>query len=231
MKIDRTTFFALVTTLAGGGACSSSSPSGTVQTNDAGADGGSSSSGGDSGAGVDSGSSLCGVSPCVEGAICVTDPATGNKACAQVCTTSSACPTANGCCTVVPGVTGSGACEPAGSWTGQECLCTTGTECSAAGHAGSTSSCCAPVADANGNPTGPLICKPNDGKAYDCAATTSATECPAGFCVSSNSGNGAICMEPCTSQSQCADGATCQALSSGTCNTSPKVCWISPTAE
>jgi hypothetical protein len=230
LKIDRTTFFALVTTLAGAGACSSSSPSGSTQTTDAGSDGPSSSGGDggvDSGKGGDSGIP-CPVSPCIEGAVCVTDPSTGNKACAQTCASSSACPPANGCCTVVPGLVG-GACEPSGSWNGQQCLCSTGPECSQTGHAGSTSSCCAPLADATNNPIGPKVCKPNDGKAYDCAATTVVNPCPAGFCVGSNTGNGAVCMEPCTGQSQCANGAVCTPLTSGSCNSSPMVCW--PSAE
>jgi hypothetical protein len=75
----------------------------------------------------------------------------------------------------------------------------------------------------NNQPIGPFICKPEDGKAYDCGLGGS---CPAGFCQSSNSGNGYICMEPCTNNSQCGTtGAVCSPLMSGTCNTATSICW------
>jgi hypothetical protein len=93
----------------------------------------------------------------------------------------------------------------------------------AVGHTGFTTNCCGPVADSNGNPTGPYICKPNDGKAYDCGT------CTAGYCGVNLTGDagsyGTICMEPCTNNTQCGSGgAQCVPLQTGSCNGSAHIC-------
>ncbi len=166
----------------------------------------------DAGTGCPDGRPSCGGSCCATGAACV-DDGTGTKTCAQSCTTSSQCPAAKGCCTQL--VAGGAACLPNGVVAGQTCLCSKTTECA--------SGCCAPQADASGNPAGPFVCKGKaDGSAYGCCST--AKSCGGGYCcVSLTDVGNEVCVEPCRDDTQCG-GGRCIAFTSGTCSGSPGGC-------
>ena len=136
--------------------------------------------------------STCGSQCCSTGSVCVADTA-GNRSCAQSCTSSSQCPTANPCCAVLNN--GNAACVANGVVAGQQCRCATPAEC--------TSGCCAPMTDTSGNPVGPLVCKPNDGQAYDCCFAPAVLSCAGNYCcVADNAGN-QFCSLPCTNGSNC----------------------------
>ena len=90
--------------------------------------------------------------------------------------------------------------------------------------------CCAPIADVNGNPIGPLVCKPADGRPYDCATGSTATNCftgtscQSGYCVVSVANGSCWCEKPCTSDGgQCGSGSVCVNVS-GMCNGAPSSC-------
>jgi hypothetical protein len=142
----------------------------------------------------------CGTTCCASGAVCVADQA-GNHSCATSCTDSSQCPTDSPCC--APLTNGGSACLANGVVQGQECRCTTGSECS--------SGCCAPAVDSSGNPIGPYICKANDGAPYDCCeGSTSCTGGTNNCCAIDSSGN-YVCSAPCTNASNCG-AAKCDTL-------------------
>lgn len=210
-----------------GGTTDSSASSSSGSSSSGSSSGGSSSGSSSGGMQCPTGETACAGQCCVNAtATCVTTP-TGTKLCAQTCTTSSDCPVANGCCTVVNLAGGGqgGACQAPGSVTGQQCLCSTATECGSSGHTGSTTGCCAPIANAAGNPTGPYICKPNDGKGYDCCGAG----CVSGYCcvnlTQADGGAliGSICQEPCTNSSTCG-GGSCTPLTTGSCNNATGTC-------
>jgi len=215
-------------------ACSSSSSTGgPVDAGNSSSSGGAHDSGSSSGSLVqDSGSlpdtsipcpngPLCAGSCCNANALCVTDMA-GNQSCAIKCTTGADCTSAaSPCCAVIPGVKGTQVCLPNDTVAGQQCACAKTTDC--------TSGCCAPVADSTGNPIGPYVCKPADGKPYDCSPDTACAptaSCSSGYCPIQVTGNGScVCSEPCTNSSQCGTGGgTCATLMNGTCNTAPGAC-------
>lgn len=132
---------------------------------------------------------------------------------------------------------------------GGECCDPATTTCAAAGDGGATcarhcnlaadcpNGCCAPVADVNGNPipVGSFICKPADGKPYDCAVgTTGATtdagfpyscgsaSCPQGLCPVNVANGSCWCEKPCSTSAQC--GSAACAPVSGSCNGAPGTC-------
>ena len=153
------------------------------------------------------GRTYCGSACCPAGQTCYEDSA-GNPACVPTCTDSSSCPTASPCCS--PLSNGQSVCIANGLVAGQECRCSTGSECS--------SGCCAPAIDKNGSPVGPYVCKANDGQPYDCC--NGSVSCSGGSnncCVSDAQGN-EFCAEPCTNDSNCGaahcDSLTPAALSS-----------------
>ncbi len=139
-------------------------------------------------------STPCGSACCTSGSVCVKDSA-GNQACAVSCTSGSQCPAATPCCAVLQG--GGGACVGNGIVTGQACICTTGAECS--------TGCCAPLADSSGNPTGPYVCKANDGAHYDCCVGAT-VNCGGNDCCVADSHGNEFCAEPCTNNSTCGSG-------------------------
>jgi len=92
--------------------------------------------------------------------------------------------------------------------------------------------CCAPIADQNGNPVGPFVCKPADGQPYDCAVGSmggcmvGGTTCAAGFCIlnfvfaSDASDVSCQCVKPCAPDAgpaQCG-GAVCEPFQGAPCN-------------
>lgn len=205
----------LVMTIVGAVACSSSSSSG-------GSDGGaeqdasmSPDSGQDSGSSCPGGQPMCNTTCCNANAVCV-DDGTGNKSCAATCTFNSDCPPAKGCCSIVPGLSGKGACLQVGLTTNQQCRCNTTADCPSTG-------CCAPLADSNKNPIGPYVCKPNDNGPYNCCNGVG-QNCSNGYCCVQLIGNGSyVCEEPCHNDGNCGPGA-CTMLTSGTCSGSPGGC-------
>jgi hypothetical protein len=140
---------------------------------------------------------------------------TGNRVCAQTCTSSKQCPAAKGCCALLADGK-SGACFANNTVAGQSCLCTTEAEC--------TSKSCGETVNSAGNPGGAGICVANDGKPYH--GCNGSVACAAGYCcypVGDTANN--ICLLPCLNNTQCGGSATCQKLpTGGTCNGSPGVC-------
>lgn len=136
------------------------------------------------------------------------DDGTGNKSCAATCNTSSECPTGKHCCAVIAGLTGKGACLANGATVGQQCRCAIGTECQ--------SGTCAPTVDGLGNPTKPLVCKPNDGMPYNGCSSGTCTS--GGCCLTVTSTGSQTCEKPCQMSSACG-GAVCQPLTPGMCGT------------
>jgi hypothetical protein len=137
------------------------------------------------------------------------DDGTGNMMCEQLCTLSSQCPPAKQCCSVVNNLTGEGVCLAIGAFNGQQCRCGATTDCQGG--------CCAPIADAAGNPKGPYVCKNADGGEYDCetaSQTCSNGYCPVSMPIAGN--NSVICAKPCTSNT-CGAG-TCTVLMGGLCS-------------
>ncbi|MGH7296815.1 MAG: hypothetical protein ACRELB_17890 [Polyangiaceae bacterium] len=208
-------------------ACSSSSPKG-------GSDGGSGSSSGggagtDSGGACPTGQTACNGGCCDPGAVCADDGVT--RQCAQPCTANGGCPsTGNSCCTLLP--SGTGACLAPGSFTGQECLCATQTDCRVAAAAG----CCAPKTDANMNPTSTYVCKTTSATtgatagAYECCNSLAGGGqygCASGFCclyAGSTNETSQVCFETCQTSANCGGSATCVAVGNGKCNGAANVC-------
>lgn len=147
----------------------------------------------------------CGDLCCSPGAVCLTD-VLGNKSCAQSCNSSADCTkTTASCCTPNGDAGACVAADPA-STTNQLCICATGAEC--------RTRCCAPQTDTAMNPVGPFVCKPVDGKPYDCC---SPGQCTSGCCVFATERNNSICEEPCTNNTQCGM-SSCLPLKTGTCS-------------
>jgi hypothetical protein len=121
-----------------------------------------------------------------------TDGATCARPCGSAC-----CGAGEGC-----GLDGSG--QPLCVKT-----CSTGADC--------TTGCCAPATNAAGDPVGPYVCKPNDGKAYHCCSGIFNT-CDTGCCVSDARDN-YICATKCTGNDQCG-AAHCVGFNFGTITTS-----------
>jgi hypothetical protein len=178
------------------------------------------SGGGSSGGGnaCPSGQPLCGANCCDSGSVCV-DDGTGNTSCAQVCSTSSECPEAKDCCTVLDATatTGTGACMPDGTANGQACMCSSAAECE--------SGTCGYEVDSNDLPVDVPICVANDGAPYDGCDDDA---CGAGFCcVQFSFGTtpgGSMCQKSCASDAECDANSTCQALTSGSCDGSAGSC-------
>jgi hypothetical protein len=105
-------------------------------------------------------------------------------------------------------------CFPNSTFANQQCMCAKAAECS--------SGSCGKTSNALGNPTKAWVCQPNDGKAYH--GCNGSVTCTGGYCCVGLTGTGgSICEEPCQNASQCG-GASCQILTSGTCNGSPGRC-------
>ncbi len=153
---------------------------------------------------------MCGANCCAAGSTCIKD-GTGTLTCMQVCTASSQCPNAKGCCTLLDD--GTGVCAPVGAYTGQLCMCAQATDC--------TSGVCGEAVDGAGNPRGRWVCQANDGLPYH--GCNSGVSCSQGCCVTLTDKGGAICEAPCQNNSQCG-AATCSMLTNGTCNGSPGRC-------
>ena len=218
VRISPSTYVAVVAVVAS--ACSSSSsPSGSGS--DAGSDGGSSSggssggsggsSGGDGGGQCPAGQIACNNTCCDPGAVCADDGIT--KQCAQPCTSNSGCPkTGNACCALLPN--GQGACFAPGTFSGQQCLCATQSDC----YPTTGQGCCAPVVDSNKNPTSTYVCKSNFGGAYECCQGGS---CSGGYCclfAAPTNNTSPVCFETCQTTSNCGGMATCvQIGQGGTC--------------
>lgn len=115
----------------------------------------------------------------------------GPTVCAQTCASSSRCPATAPCCTPVTG--GAAACINADPSV-TACICVGPTDCDAG--------CCAPLTDVNGNPTGPYVCKPNDGAHYDCCYGTF-TNCSGNDCCVSDGFGNEFCASPCTDSTNC----------------------------
>jgi hypothetical protein len=213
VRINPCTYVAVVAVLAVVvPACSSSSsPSGG---SDAGSDSGSSSggsSGGDSGSQCPAGQTACNNTCCDPGAVCADDGIT--KQCAEPCTSNSGCPkTGNSCCALLPN--GQGACLAPGTFSGQQCLCATQSDC----YPTTGQGCCAPVVDSNKNPTSTYVCKSNFGGAYECCQGGS---CSGGYCcllAAPTNNTSPVCFETCQTTSNCGGMATCvQIGQGGTC--------------
>ena len=137
--------------------------------------------------------SVCGSQCCDSFHTCTKD-SEGNTSCVQTCTTSAECPTDAPCCMRVAG-TGPALCM-ADPQVPQTCLCAKPTDCS--------SRACAPAVNAAGEPTGPLVCVPDDGSAYQGCVGIASCSLPY-CCVTDKSGN-QYCAMPCTSDSTCGPG-------------------------
>jgi hypothetical protein len=175
---------------SGGSGGSSGSSSGGAMP-DGGEDGG---DGGACPTGVTCGGQCCGA-----GLICATFDS--EDTCAQACADNSTCPSSAPCCTAL--ANGQGACLANGG-AGQECLCTTSSEC--------PSGACAPAVNKNGDPVGPMICKPNDGQAYDgCHGTF--TVCAGSYCCVTDGNSNEFCSLECTPGDTTCGAATCQQYS------------------
>jgi hypothetical protein len=95
-----------------------------------------------------------------------------------------------------------------GAAPNQQCRCAKASECAATG-------CCAPIPNAQGLPAGPYVCKPADGKAYDCC--TAQVPCDTSHCCVNVAGVGnQVCELPCTTDGDCGPGG-CVTLGGGTC--------------
>lgn len=147
---------------------------------------------------------------CAAGSTCFTDPS-GNTSCAVSCSKNASCTKANSCCTLLKN--GGGVCQPAGSFTGQQCLCQSPTECA--------SGVCGETSNASGNPLGSSVCVPNDGKPYH--GCKDGVMCQSGCCITIGDKTNFVCAEACTDSTQCG-GRTCSMLTGGNCNGSPGVC-------
>jgi hypothetical protein len=129
------------------------------------------------------------------------------------CVTSGTCPMDSTCCLrTYDG--GPSMCTP-DPQVAQTCLCATGADCN--------SGSCAPAVDPSGNPTGPYVCKPDDGSPYQgCVGTAS---CTAPFCCVTDKKGNQFCAMPCTSDSTCGSGH-CNAVdfSASSCTGSTRAC-------
>jgi hypothetical protein len=154
----------------------------------------------------------CGANCCDVGSKCV-DPGTGQKTCAFDCTSSSQCPTASRCCTLL--IDGTGACLASGSSTNQQCRSTTGSECA--------SGSCAPALDLSANPVGPYVCKPNDGAPYH-GCMGALTFCSTAHCCVTDANGNQFCSLACVNDSNCG-AAHCRTLNfSATTCAGPLAC-------
>lgn len=131
------------------------------------------------------------------------------------CTTSGSCPMDSNCC-LRTNDGGPSMCmqDPQ---VAQSCLCATGADCA--------SGSCAPAVDSSGNPTGPYVCKPDDGSPYQgCVGTAS---CTAPFCCATDGKGNQFCAMPCTSDSTCGSGHCNAVHFTGTsCAGSAKACGV-----
>lgn len=134
------------------------------------------------------------------------------------CVTSGTCPMDSTCCLRTDGG-GPSTCAP-DLGVAQSCLCATGADCA--------SGACAPAVDSSGNPTGPYVCKPDDGSPYQGCVNTAS--CAAPYCCVEDEKGNAFCAMPCTSDATCGSGH-CDALdfsgsSGSSCTGSTKACSI-----
>jgi len=143
-----------------------------------------------------------GETPCA--GACFTIPDGSNRrVCALKCVGNGDCPSSKPCCAPIDGT--NGACIENGLVPNQVCRCTRKSDCS--------SGCCAPSADANGNPiSGPYVCRNNDGKPYACGM------CSSGYCTTCAPTGSAICARFCFNDGECGPGtATCKSISDTSC--------------
>lgn len=144
----------------------------------------------------------CGSVCCSESAECVAD-ASGNRACAQRCTTSPQCPGVPGqrCCRVV--LDASGAPKPYGvcGVVGPEvvgCMCAAGSDCGTGS--------CTPLLTAQGVPRLPMVCShPACAPYRRCDGLGS---CGEGYCNVCDARGNCYCAQVCVSDAQCG-GAAC----------------------
>jgi len=136
----------------------------------------------------------------------------------RACTRSGTCPTDSPCC--VPDDDGGGAhCAP-DPGTPQACLCENSSDCS-------PPFVCGLAVDSANSPTGPYVCVPNDGRAYDgCKGNPSLCGVPY-CCVTDKNGN-QFCAFACASSSECGS-AKCEPFdfsSAVFCNGGTNACGI-----
>ena len=77
---------------------------------------------------------------------------------------------------------------------GPQAECVTGKDC--------TSGCCAPATNVSGDPVGPYVCKPNDGRPYDCCNGI-AVSCTSPACCVTDANDNSFCAPMCTGNGQC----------------------------
>jgi hypothetical protein len=111
---------------------------------------------------------------------------------------------------------GTGACRAQPTGTEYECKCAVSGEC--------PSTACAPHIDANLNPVGPFVCKPNDGQAYD-GCHGLGTSCTGSYCCMKDANMNEFCALPCQNDTMCG-AAHCNPYqsASGICITVTQAC-------
>lgn len=120
---------------------------------------------------------------------------------------------------------GSNCCQPdegcaLGAGGQGQCVktCATSADC--------PTGCCAPATNAQGDPVGPYICKPNDGNAYDCCFGVFNT-CGEGTCCVADSKGNKFCARQCLDNSHCG-AARCEgfkfSFTSTTCSGQETAC-------
>jgi hypothetical protein len=175
----------------------------------AGTQSGSSAASGMSGSngGCPTGETPCAGQCCLPTASCHTDPATGDKTCAKICTDSTQCTGEAPATCCGPDVQAMN--KRTDTWVCQAssaggCRCTDRAQC--------TTNACAPLTDSAGNPVGPYICKPNGGQSYDGCGTAACNACiQAGYACYEPGGHSTyFCGKGCAVDKDCGDlGVVC----------------------